>query len=72
MKSSRALPFGGFALERAPAIVPPIFVAALREKMLALAGQEADGVLLGLGDTGRCAAQCGRPGVRVGRGAKSP
>ena len=38
----------GFALERAPAIVPPIFVAALREKMLALAGQEADGVLLGL------------------------
>lgn len=39
---------GGFALERPPAVAPPIFVAALRERMLGLAGAEADGVLLGL------------------------
>ena len=38
----------GFALERPPANPPPIFVAALQERMLKLAGAEADGVLLGL------------------------
>jgi probable F420-dependent oxidoreductase len=36
----------GFQLECPPAVVPPIFVAALRERMLAAAGAEADGVLL--------------------------
>ena len=38
----------GFALERAPQIAPPIFVAALRERMLRLAAEEGDGVILGL------------------------
>jgi len=34
---------GGFKLETAPATPPPIVLAALREKMLALAGEIADG-----------------------------
>jgi probable F420-dependent oxidoreductase len=38
----------GFALERPPAAPPPLLVAALRERMLALAGAEADGVCLGV------------------------
>jgi probable F420-dependent oxidoreductase len=38
----------GFALERAPAEPPPLLIAALRERMLALAGAEADGVCLSL------------------------
>jgi probable F420-dependent oxidoreductase len=38
----------GFRLERPPAALPPLFVAALRERMLALAGAEADGVCLSL------------------------
>jgi probable F420-dependent oxidoreductase len=38
----------GFALERAPSEPPPLLIAALRERMLALAGAEADGVCLGL------------------------
>ena len=38
----------GFRLERPPAAAPPLFVAALRERMLALAGAEADGVCLSL------------------------
>ncbi len=38
----------GFALDRPPKSPPPIFVAALRESMLRLAGREANGVLLGL------------------------
>jgi probable F420-dependent oxidoreductase len=38
----------GFRLERAPDVPPPIYVAALRERMLRLAGREADGVLLSL------------------------
>jgi probable F420-dependent oxidoreductase len=38
----------GFALERPPAAAPPLLIAALRERMLALAGAEADGVCLGL------------------------
>jgi probable F420-dependent oxidoreductase len=38
----------GFALERPPVSSPPLLVAALRERMLALAGAEADGVCLGL------------------------
>ena len=38
----------GFRLERTPAEVPPIHLAALRRDMLRLAGREADGALLGL------------------------
>jgi len=38
----------GVALERPPAQPPPIFLAALQERMLTLAGAEADGALLGL------------------------
>jgi probable F420-dependent oxidoreductase len=38
----------GFALERPPAAPPPLWVAALRERMLTLAGAEADGVCLGV------------------------
>jgi probable F420-dependent oxidoreductase len=38
----------GFRLERPPAAAPPIYLAALREGMLRLAGREADGVILGL------------------------
>ncbi len=36
----------GFRLARVPDKPPPIFVAALREKMLALAGSLADGVII--------------------------
>lgn len=36
----------GMRLGRAPAASPPIYVAALREKMLALAGALADGVII--------------------------
>jgi probable F420-dependent oxidoreductase len=38
----------GFVLDRPPAAPPPLWVAALRERMLALAGAEADGVCLSL------------------------
>lgn len=38
----------GFRLDRPPEVPPPIYVAALRERMLRLAGREGDGVLLGL------------------------
>jgi alkanesulfonate monooxygenase SsuD/methylene tetrahydromethanopterin reductase-like flavin-dependent oxidoreductase (luciferase family) len=38
----------GFVLDRPPAAPPPLLVAALRERMLALAGAEADGVCLGV------------------------
>lgn len=37
-----------FALERPPAAPPPLLIAALRGRMLALAGAEADGVCLSL------------------------
>jgi probable F420-dependent oxidoreductase len=37
---------GGFRLEQPPAIPVPIYVAALREKMLALGGEIADGVFV--------------------------
>lgn len=36
----------GMRLGRAPVQAPPIFIAALREKMLALAGARADGVIV--------------------------
>lgn len=35
-----------FKLEQAPAVVPPILLAALRPQMLRLAGREADGAIL--------------------------
>ena len=38
----------GFRLERPPAVVPPLYLAALREGMLRLAAEEADGAILGL------------------------
>jgi len=38
----------GFRLENPPESPPPIYLAALREGMLRLAGGEADGVILGL------------------------
>ncbi|HEU4758909.1 MAG TPA: LLM class F420-dependent oxidoreductase [Dehalococcoidia bacterium] len=44
--SSEALGVRGFRLSRAPSPPPPIFVAALRQKMLALAGETADGVII--------------------------
>ena len=36
----------GFRLSRRPTQPPPIFVGALRERMLALAGSKADGVII--------------------------
>jgi probable F420-dependent oxidoreductase len=44
--SSDALRVRGFRLGRRLAPAPPIYVAALREKMLALAGSQADGVII--------------------------
>jgi probable F420-dependent oxidoreductase len=38
----------GFSLARPPPTPPTLWIAALRERMLALAGAEADGVCLGL------------------------
>jgi len=38
----------GFSLAQPPAVPPPLFVAALGPRMLALAGAEADGVCLGV------------------------
>jgi probable F420-dependent oxidoreductase len=38
----------GFQLERAPAVMPPVYLAALRRDMLRLAGREAEGVMLSL------------------------
>lgn len=38
----------GFRLERPPQAPPPIVLAALRERMLGLAGREADGAVLGV------------------------
>ncbi len=55
----------GFSLERPPAQPPPIFLAALQKRMLALAGAEADGALLGLlgpEDVARVAAVVHRAG----------
>lgn len=36
----------GFRLDRKPAVVPPVYVAALRSGMLRLAGREADGAII--------------------------
>jgi len=44
--ASEALGVRGFRLGRRLAETPPIFIGALREKMLALAGSEAEGVII--------------------------
>lgn len=44
--SSEVLGVSGFRLERRFPTVPPIFAAALRQKMLALAGRTCDGVIV--------------------------
>lgn len=52
----------GFRLERVPAAVPPIVLAALRPGMLRLAGREADGAItnwLGAGDVPKVRAELG-------------
>lgn len=48
-----------FKLEQAPAVVPPVLLAALRPQMLKLAGREADGAILNWlasTDVARCLA----------------
>jgi probable F420-dependent oxidoreductase len=57
----------GFRLELVPAEPPPILVAALRQKMLRLAGTEGDGVVLNWlspGDMPRITAEVG-PGKEI-------
>jgi probable F420-dependent oxidoreductase len=57
----------GFRLSRIPAIVPPLFLAALRPGMLRLAGKEADGVILNWlssGDVSKAVAEVG-PGKEI-------
>ena len=52
----------GFRLGRAPSVVPPILVAALRPGMLHLAGREADGAVinwLGADDVPKVVAEVG-------------
>jgi probable F420-dependent oxidoreductase len=51
-----------FKLEQAPAVVPPILLAALRPQMLQLAGREADGAILNWlasNDVARCVDSIG-------------
>lgn len=58
----------GFRLEQPPAEPVPLLLAALRPRMLALAGREADGAILNwlaAGDVGRCVAAIGNPASRV-------
>lgn len=69
----RVFQVGGFALEYVPSRVVPVYVAALRERMLALAGELGDGVLLNwatparvrvaVGGVRQAAAAAGRPGT---------
>jgi probable F420-dependent oxidoreductase len=50
----------GFSIAQTPSVVPPVYLAALRQDMLRLAGREADGALLGLiaaGDVARVASE---------------
>jgi probable F420-dependent oxidoreductase len=58
----------GFRLERVPAQVPPIMLAALRPKMLALAGELGDGAILNwlaATDVARCVDEIGNPDAEV-------
>jgi probable F420-dependent oxidoreductase len=57
-----------FKLEQAPTPPPPIYLAALRPQMLALAGREADGVILNWlapHDVAQCTDAVANPGVEV-------
>jgi probable F420-dependent oxidoreductase len=57
-----------FKLEQAPAVVPPVLLAALRPQMLQLAGREADGAILNWlasTDVGRCIDSIGNPDADV-------
>jgi probable F420-dependent oxidoreductase len=58
----------GFRLERTPEQPPPILLAALRPQMLALAGREADGVILNwlaASDVARCIDAVANPRAQV-------
>jgi probable F420-dependent oxidoreductase len=60
----------GFRLGRPPAVVPPIYVAALRPGMLRLAGREADGAIinwLGADDVPATVAEVGAGKEMVAR-----
>jgi probable F420-dependent oxidoreductase len=57
-----------FKLDNPPAEVPPILLAALRPRMLRLAGAEADGAIvnwLGPKDVGQCVAAIGNPAAEL-------
>ncbi|MDT4970892.1 MAG: hypothetical protein QOG22_1035 [Pseudonocardiales bacterium] len=57
-----------FKLEQAPAVPPPILLAALRPQMLALAGREADGAILNWlasTDVARCVDSIGNADADV-------
>lgn len=58
----------GFRLDQPPAERVPILLAALRPQMLALAGREADGVILNwlaAGDVAQCLRAVANPGAEV-------
>jgi probable F420-dependent oxidoreductase len=58
----------GFRLETKPASPPPIFLAALRPGMLALAGREADGAILNwlaATDVEQCIAAVDNPAAEI-------
>jgi len=58
----------GFKLEQAPATQPRVLLAALRPRMLALAGREADGVILNwlaASDVSQCLDALGNPSAEV-------
>jgi probable F420-dependent oxidoreductase len=57
-----------FKLERPPAVVPPVLLAALRPQMLRLAGSEADGAILNwlaATDVARCVEAIGNDAADV-------
>jgi probable F420-dependent oxidoreductase len=57
-----------FKLEQAPAVPPPVLLAALRPQMLRLAGREADGAILNWlapADVARCVESIGNDGADV-------
>jgi probable F420-dependent oxidoreductase len=60
----------GFRLSRQLAPTPPIYIAALRERMLRLAGAEADGAIinwLGANDVPKCVAAAREGATGAGR-----